>query len=244
MRSIPDSKEDVPFADPVAAALWSARAAAQGIDALERLPLTRANEIADVLYARLRERGARQIGWKIAATDPVAQRRFQTDGPFAAPLFDVSVLPDDSRLSLASLVAPVLEAEIGVGLVGGLATILPCIEIADCRVRDWNVSLAEAVADFGLQGAMVLGESVGIAVAGGLEVKISCDGKVISRGIADLPAALSRARTLEDASVSIFAAGTAVVIATGSVLPPLPLAVGRWTVSFGALGSLSLDVVP
>lgn len=237
-------KEEAPFADPVAAALWSARAAARGIDALERLSLTHANEIADALYARLRERGARQIGWKIAATDPVAQRRFQTDGPFAAPLFDVSVLPGDSRLSLASLVAPVLEAEIGVRLLGGLATILPCIEIADCRVRDWRVSFAEAVADFGLQGAMVLGESVGIAVAGGLEVNISCDGEVISRGIADVPAALSRARTLRVPSDATFAAGTAVVVATGAVLPPLPLTAGRWTVSFGALGSLSLDVVP
>lgn len=236
-------KADIPFDDPIATALWAARADARKVDTLERLPLGRGNAIALALYTRLRAQGARQIGWKIGATDPIAQRRFETDGPFSAPLFDASVIPDGSRISLGSLVAPVLEAEIGVRLAGNVATIFPCIEIADCRVRDWRVTLPEALADFGLQGAMVLGESVD-GVAAVPEVSISHDGAVIRSGTPDTPAALDRARALGETAGSIFAPGTPQVVVTGAILAPLPLTVGHWTVSFGLLGSLSLEVVP
>ncbi len=229
--------------DTVAAhadALWAARRSAQPIDPLPPiggLSAAEGSQVAALLYERLRRDGAEQIGWKIAATDPAIQRRFGTDRPFSAPVFDTSVVAADSVISLRSLIAPLFETEVGVLLADGHAMALPCIEIADCRVRDWSVTLPLAVADFGLQGAMLFGRPIA-PPADPLEAVVTRDGEVVSRGQVDVRAAIARALDL----AATAAAGRSSLVATGAVFAPVPLAVGRWTITLGAVGSLSLVV--
>ena len=222
-----------------AEALWSARRSARAMEPISGLSLQEGNLIASSLYDRLGREGARQIGWKIAATDPGVQRRFETDRPFTAPVFDISVYPPGSTISLGSLIAPLIETEVGVSVAGGVVTVLPCIEIADCRIRGWSVKLPAAIADFGLQGAMLFGEPVAIPRPGTLEAAVTRDGQVVSRGMVDLPAAVARARELP---MPAGAAGRAVLVATGAVFAPVPLTAGRWMVAFGPLGALSVVV--
>ncbi|MFN2521127.1 MAG: 2-keto-4-pentenoate hydratase [Candidatus Limnocylindria bacterium] len=219
-------------------ALWAARRSAQPIEPIPGLSAADGSEVAARLYERLRRDGADQIGWKIAATDPAIQRRFGTDRPFSAPVFDTSVVAADSVISLRSLIAPLFETEVGVLLADGSAMVLPCIEIADCRVRDWSVTLPVAVADFGLQGAMLFGRSIMPPADDPVEAVVTRDGVVVSRGPVDVSAAVARALDLAPAAAS----GRSALVATGAVFAPVPLSVGRWTISLGAVGSLSLVV--
>ncbi len=98
--------------------------------------------MAAELYQTVEAEGGRQVAWKIGAGDATAQARFGTDGPFTAPVLDASCLRDGATLRLASLVAPRLEAEIGLRFDGGSAAVLPCIEIIDCRFPGWQIKIA------------------------------------------------------------------------------------------------------
>jgi 2-keto-4-pentenoate hydratase len=75
------------------------------------------------------------------------------------------VLPDglhtdagELTLELARFCQPKLEAEVGLVLDGSAEPqVTACVEIADCRFAGWRPPPGVAVADFGLQGAMVFG---------------------------------------------------------------------------------------
>jgi 2-keto-4-pentenoate hydratase len=229
---------DVEFEDPLAAALWEARRHGTTIAPPDRgaLTLDRAERIAAELYGTVEAGGGRQVAWKIGAGDAAAQARFGTDGPFTAPVLDASCLPDGATLRLAGMVAPRLEAEIGLRFGGGSAELLPCIEIIDCRFPDWQVKIAEVLADFGLQGAMLFGEP-GPA---GQRVKavVRRDGEVVAEGAGAVSAAVATAR--EALGEERLAAVP--LVASGSLITPLPLRPGHHEVDFGQLGTLRLDV--
>jgi 2-keto-4-pentenoate hydratase len=111
---------DVVFRDPLAGALWRARRDATMIAPTDHTELTpeRGERVAAELYRAIEAGGGRQVGWKIGAGDAAAQARFGTDRPFTAPVLDASCLRDGAAPRLAGLVAPRLEAEIG--LLGSL----------------------------------------------------------------------------------------------------------------------------
>ena len=85
---------------------------------------------------------------------------------------------------------PKLEAEIGILLVDGEAWLAPCVEVADCRFGAWAVPPACAVADFGLQGAMLFGAAV--APIPRVGVTVSCDGSPVAEGAGDFSDAVER----------------------------------------------------
>lgn len=224
------------FQDPLAAALWSARRGGTAAPSGGELTLERADRIAAELYGALEAGGGRQVAWKIGAGDAAAQRRFGIDRPFTAPVHDTYVLQDGATLSLANLVAPRLEAEIGLRFDGEEPTALPCIEIIDCRFPTWDIQIAEVLADFGLQGAMVFGQPR----AGGAEVQalVRRDGEVVARGSGAVAAAAAISRqALGERRLAEFP-----LVASGSLITPMPLEPGRHEIDFGELGSLLLEV--
>ncbi len=202
----------------------------------------RARAVAEELYAEERAAGALVVGAKVAVTDRVAQARLGADGPFSAPVMSNTLLEDGSTLSLGDLIAPVLEVEIGLHIEDGRATPIACIEIADCRVRDWDVTIAHLVADFGAQARMIFGRPG--AVAHDITVTVTHDDAVVATG--------SRGRAFADAGLSVarealdtYADRDAVLyVATGAILAPQPLRLGRWAVDFGSLGRLGFEVKP
>ena len=228
---------ELDFQDPLAAALWSARRAGSTVEAAGgELTLERADRIATELYGALEAGGSRQVAWKIGAGDAAAQQRFGTDRPFTAPVHDAYVLEDGATLSLASLGATRLEAEIGLRLEGEEPAVLPCIEIIDCRFPGWEVKIAEVLADFGLQGAMLFGRPG--AAGSKVHAVVRRDGEELAEGegAVDAAAATSRQALGERRLAEL------PLVASGSLITPLPLEPGSHEIDFGELGSLRLEM--
>ena len=137
------------------------------------LTLEHAYKVGRGLHERLVERGFQPIGRKIGFTNRMLWEQFQVSEPVWAYMYRQTVhFADEShlRLSLTRMVAPRLEPEIVLKLrsvpcgehsVEELATCIEWaavgFEIVDTHFADWRFSAAEAVADFGLHGALVVG---------------------------------------------------------------------------------------
>ncbi len=229
----------------IAAALAEARRTATALDA-ERFPgltVELGMRVGRGLYDELLAAGATPAGAKIGATDAAAQARLGLDHPFAAPLLTATLLADGARLSLGELVAPLVEAEIGLWVEAGEARPVACVEVADSRFA-WAITLAHAHADYGCQGWMLLGEPRdGAPTDGVVHAVVRRDGDQVADGAGPVGDAEARLWLVEEHLAAV-PEGRPAFVATGSLTPPVPLATGSWTFDFGDLGSLSLEVAP
>lgn len=229
---------ELDFQDPLAAALWAARRGGATVSSSSgpELSLERADRIATELYGALEAGGGRQVAWKIGAGDAAAQQRFGTDRPFTAPVHSSYVLTDGATLSLASMIAPRLEAEIGLRFDSESPAVLPCVEIIDCRFPGWDIKIAGVLADFGLQGAMVFGGPG--ASAPEVRAVVRRDGEVLAEGSGSVEAAAATSRqALGEQRLAQFP-----LVASGSLITPVMLEPGSHEIDFGGLGRLRLEV--
>jgi 2-oxo-3-hexenedioate decarboxylase len=133
----------------------------------------------------------------------------------------------------------------------------PGFEIVHCHFPDWKFTVADATADFGVHGALVIGTPLLIdddnrdAIAAKLstfELTLSRDDAAVDRGLGsnvlDGPAhALGHlVQVLADQPAhQPLAAGE--IITTGTITNMWPVASGeRWTSDYGALGLDGLSV--
>jgi 2-oxo-3-hexenedioate decarboxylase len=138
------------------------------------LTLGRAYQIGRALHERLVSRGFKPIGRKIGFTNRSMWDQFKVSEPIWAHVYEQTVhfaQEGNLRLSLAGMVAPRIEPEIVLRLrsampsgelsVEELATCIEWaavgLEIVDTHFADWRFNAAEAVADFGLHAALVVG---------------------------------------------------------------------------------------
>lgn len=119
------------------------------------------------------ERGRRIAGRKIGLTARVVQAQLGVDQPDFGVLFADMAVNDDEPVELARLVSPRVEAEVAFVLKTDLphevntaadvmrATdfVVAAIEIVDSRVRNWDISIADTVADNASSARYVLGTS-------------------------------------------------------------------------------------
>ncbi|MEV5496188.1 fumarylacetoacetate hydrolase family protein [Nonomuraea fuscirosea] len=117
--------------------------------------------------------GRRLVGRKIGVTNPLLQQQFGIDQPDFGMLFADMYHRDGLPIPLEPFLQPKAEAEValvlGADLEGGPFTVadviravdfaLPAIEIADSRIADWDITLADTVADNASAGAFVLGST-------------------------------------------------------------------------------------
>ncbi|MEU6782503.1 fumarylacetoacetate hydrolase family protein [Nonomuraea angiospora] len=117
--------------------------------------------------------GRRLVGRKVGVTNVVLQRQFGIDQPDFGMLFADMSYCDGLPVPVDAFLQPRAEAEValvlGRDLAGGPFTAadvlravdfaLPAIEIADSRIADWDISLADTVADNASAGAFVLGST-------------------------------------------------------------------------------------
>jgi len=220
------------FADPLAERLWTARAESRVLapdGGWSEVDLARAERIAAQLY--LGAGADRAVAWKLGALDRASRTRLGLNGPLVAP-----VLPDRLHLDATSVtlnreefVQPRFEPEVGLVLdsPGADPRVAACIEIADCRFPGWLPPPGVAVADFGLQGAMVFGPAC-LAV-GEVAVLVRHDGREVAdarSSLAEVTARLDLVRPLLAGS-----AGPA-HIATGAMTALLDAAPGTWEFDF------------
>ena len=115
--------------------------------------------------------GRRIVGRKIGLTSVAVQRQLDVNQPdFGALLADMAV-PDGGEVPVGRLLQHKVEAEVAlvlgrdlphrectvVDLLRAVDFALPALEIVDSRVRGWDVSLVDTVADNASCGLYVLG---------------------------------------------------------------------------------------
>ncbi|WP_192582929.1 2-keto-4-pentenoate hydratase [Streptomyces albicerus] len=190
--------------------------------------------------------GQRIIGRKIGLTSPAVQHQLGVDQPDFGALFADMAVPEGGEVPAGRLLQPRVEAEVALVLGHDLphrqCTVvdvlratdfaLPALEIVDSRVKDWDISIVDTVADNASSGLFVLGGSP--APLTGLNLRsvrmtMTRGGEVVSEGTgADcLGSPLNAAAWLASALARMgdpLRAGD--VVLTGALGPMAPAAPG------------------
>ncbi|SDM41977.1 2-keto-4-pentenoate hydratase [Nonomuraea jiangxiensis] len=147
--------------------------------------------------------GRRLVGRKIGVTNLLLQQQFGIDQPDFGMLFADMSYSDGLPIPIEKFLQPRAEAEIalvfGRDLSGGPFTVadviravdfvLPAIEIADSRIADWDITLADTVADNASAGAYVLGHTptslLGLDLRA-VRMTMTRDGQEVSTGTGEV----------------------------------------------------------
>jgi 2-keto-4-pentenoate hydratase len=121
---------------------------------------------------RLDAGGARRVGRKIGLTSKVVQQQLGVDRPDFGTLFDFMDLgPVQARISVASLIAPRIEAEMSFRLAKDITTkglpaaqiarsvesLAASAEIVDSAIAGWDIDIVDTIADNASCGGFVIG---------------------------------------------------------------------------------------
>jgi 2-keto-4-pentenoate hydratase len=230
-------------------------------DLIGRDDLDSAYAVQDVLTARRVADGEEVVGRKIGLTS-LAEQQLGVDRPDFGVLFASMAHPDGATIAAADLMQPQVEAEIafvlGEDLVDGpldaeqvrAATdhVVAALEVCGSRVRDWDISFGDTVADNASGAAYVLGtrqRSLDEVVPAKVEMTMSIDGAEASTGngaacLGDpVEAVVWLARTARELGEPLRAGQ---VILSGALGPMRLVVVGqRVTATLSGLGSVSVD---
>ena len=117
------------------------------------------------------ESGARLIGRKIGLTSVAVQKQLGVDQPDYGMMFDDMAVPDGEEIPAGRVSQPRVEAEVAFVLAGDLvnarpstaevinavAYASPAIEVVGSRIRDWDITILDTIADNASSGLFVLG---------------------------------------------------------------------------------------
>lgn len=120
-----------------------------------------AYSVQHLLTKRATEAGRTMVGRKIGLTNPAVQRQLGVDQPDTGVLFADMQVADGGVHPLATLIAPRIETEVAIVLGSDLtasslstddirsavAHVAVAFEIVDSRIRDWDITIADTVAD-------------------------------------------------------------------------------------------------
>ena len=143
--------------------------------------------------------GATVVGRKIGLTSPAVQQWLGVDTPDFGVLLDDMAYDESDVVPISSLLQPRAEAEIAFVLKedltegpftadsvrGAIDHARAAIEIVDSRVSDWDIQLADTVADNASSGAYVLGETrltLEDFEPVDVEMSMTSEGEVVSTG--------------------------------------------------------------
>lgn len=164
--------------DECADRLWEARAQARfsvpPSDAAAGFDLAAGYAVGQLLHQRLTGAGHRTVGRKLGFTNPATWEEFNLDTPIWAHVYDQTVRwADDGMAGLAidTMIAPRIEPEIVLHLGKDVSTAAAnaealvahidwaaiAFEIVDCHYPRWHLTAPDAVADFGVHAALVIG---------------------------------------------------------------------------------------
>ena len=117
--------------------------------------------------------GRRLVGRKIGLTAKTVQRQLGVDQPDYGMLFADMDVPCGDEIPVDQLLQPKCEAEIAfilgksldderltiADILSAVEWILPAIEVVDSRIADWDIRIADTVADNASAGCFVLGHA-------------------------------------------------------------------------------------
>jgi 2-keto-4-pentenoate hydratase len=143
---------------------------------------------------------ARRIGRKIGLTSAAVQQQMGVTTPDYGVLFADMCFGDRQPIPAGRLLQPQVEAEVAFILGADLperpvvladvlrATdfVVAAIEIVDSRIRDWDISIFDTIADNASSGLFVLGGAPrslrDIDDLGGCPMSVTCDDTEVSSG--------------------------------------------------------------
>lgn len=207
--------------------------------------------------------GERVIGKKIGVTSKAVQDMLGVDRPDFGFITDAMEVADGGTVDIAGrkLIAPRAEAEIGFILARDLRgpgvtqadvqaateAVLPCFEIVDSRIANWDIGLVDTVADNASCGVFVLGparvDPRGLDLAD-VHVRVLKNGEFLSEGLGSavqgspLASVAWLANTLGAYGVTLNAGD---VILSGSLVPLAPAAPGdHFEMHLSGIGGASI----
>jgi 2-keto-4-pentenoate hydratase len=153
---------------------------------LHGLSVEDAYRVQKINIARRLAAGEKIVGHKIGLTSDAMQRALGVDEPDFGSIMSSMVVGSRSNIRIADLIAPKVEAEIALwfrgrlpgskigpdDLLGPLSGVSLAIEIIDSRVADWNITLAETIADNASSARVVVGRRQ--IVPDGMELRDLC----------------------------------------------------------------------
>ncbi len=152
-----------------------------------------------ILDLRLAE-GEVITGKKIGITSLAVQKMLNVGQPDFGFLTDRMVFDDGATIEInRHFIQPRIEGEMAFILKKGLKgpgvtaadvlaateAIAPCFEIVDSRIRDWNISIVDTVADNASCGAYITGDSwenLDLVDFDNIELIVTRDGETVSTG--------------------------------------------------------------
>ncbi|MGW2547065.1 2-keto-4-pentenoate hydratase [Kitasatospora sp. NPDC001574] len=232
-------------------------------------PLTKRHPEADladahrIQWAGVQRRlvdGARVIGHKVGLTSAAMRRQMGIDEPDFGVLLDGMAVPSGGEVALDRLVCPRIEAEfafrLGQDLAGeavgvrearaAVGQVLLALEVIDTRYQDWNLTLADSIADNAACAQIIEGR--GVPFLEDLDLRselltVTVDGTAVARGegreiLGDpLESVAWLTRRLAAFGLGLKAGD---VVLAGAVHASLPLAPGRVSVTSAHLPPVSV----
>ena len=255
-------------ADLVAAAAEQLRTAADtGVPCAPVRDVLGTSTDVDVAYA-VQQRsvesalasGRRVSGHKVGLTAAVVQEQLGVDQPDYGVLFADMCLADGAVIDSGRLLQPRVEAEVAVvverdldkgehcvvDIIDATAYVLPALEIVDSRIRGWDITIVDTVADNASCGLYVVGTrpiSLDMVDLREVQMRMTIDGEVAATGTgaACLGNPLNAAVWLADVMCergTPLRAGECLM--TGSLGPVKPIAPGAEVFAeIGPLGRVS-----
>lgn len=151
---------------------------------------------------KLRNRDIRVVGRKAGLTNPAVQRVFGVNEPDFGHILSDMVVAGSSVIRRDCLIQPRVEPEIAFVLSADLrgphvspadvwrATgfICPALEIIDSRIQDWQIRLADTVADNASASRVIVGSRIPVRENLDLrpqEAVLTVNGKMVSAGFGE-----------------------------------------------------------
>ena len=200
-----------------------------------------------MVHRRVELDGETIVGKKIGVTSAPVQEMLGVFQPDFGFLTDAMHYPDGAEIPVAgNLIQPRAEGEIAFRLKSDLVgpgvteqdvlnatqSIMPCFEIVDSRIQNWNIKIEDTVSDNASCGVYTLGSNEvdpRTIDLPNLKMKVYKNGELHSEGIGSavqgnpLTAVAWLANTLGEFGIE-FKAGE--VILSGSLVPLIPVVAG------------------
>lgn len=158
-----------------------------------------AYEIQKINHARRLENGAHLTGRKIGLTSKAVQQQQGVFEPDFGSLYSDMELGHNSELSVANCLIPRVEMEIGfvigqdlsaeqvsmADLIRGIDGVTASLEIVESRIKNWDISIVDTVADNAAAGKYVYGsryvqlQNIELADC---KAVLKCNGQVVGQG--------------------------------------------------------------
>lgn len=135
------------------------------------LTIEEAYEVQEMVVKDRMKEGERVIGWKIGATSQAVMDQLKIDEPILGCMTTRSEHSFQDEVKASRFCKLAVEGEIafvmgkplkGPGItktevIQATAGLMGAVELVDCRIKNWKVTVSEAVSDNSLHGGIILG---------------------------------------------------------------------------------------